>query len=444
MAINRRPSLFSWRSVESRSDLDRLRLVLETLPDEELMKRLEAKRGRGRNDYPVRAIWNSLIAGIVFQHESIESLRRELSRNGELRDVCDFDPLGGGEAVPSSDAYSRFLKNLAEELDRIEQIFDELLVQLKELLPDLGHHLAVDGKQLPTYARGREDPEQTSDPEADWGWRAYRGVSPQGQAWEKLMKWFGYKLHLIVDSVYELPLCWEVTRGSVTDTTQLLPLFEKWRRKHPAIVREARDCAADKGYDSVRNVEGLWGQYAIKPVIDIRLMQRSEEEFLVDESRADNITYDQRGQVCCYCPKTGEQREMAYQGFEAQREQLKYRCPAAAYGFECLGRRECGTGRYGDYGRSVRIALERDPRILTPLARSSYAWQRAYNRRTAIERVYARLDVNFGFERHYIRGHKKMQLRVGLALMIMLALAVGHVRAGEQEKMRSLVKRPAA
>ncbi len=57
MAINRRPSLFSWRSVESRSDLDRLRLVLETLPDEELMKRLEAKRGRGRNDYPVRAVW---------------------------------------------------------------------------------------------------------------------------------------------------------------------------------------------------------------------------------------------------------------------------------------------------------------------------------------------------------------------------------------------------
>ena len=52
--------------------------------------------------------------------------------------------------------------------------------------------------------------------------------------------------------------------------------------------------------------------------------------------------------------------------------------------------------------------------------------------------------MNFGFERHYIRGQRKMQLRVGLALMVMLALAVGHVRAGENEKMRSLVKRPAA
>ena len=46
------------------------------------MQTLEAARGRGRDDYPVRAMWNSVLAGIVFQHPSIESLRRELSRNG--------------------------------------------------------------------------------------------------------------------------------------------------------------------------------------------------------------------------------------------------------------------------------------------------------------------------------------------------------------------------
>ena len=100
MAIIPRRSLFSWKNVESKSDLDRLRLVLEVLPDEGLMVRLEQRRGRGRDDYPVRALWNSLLAGIVFQHESVESLRRELSRNGELRDLCGFDPLGGGQTVP--------------------------------------------------------------------------------------------------------------------------------------------------------------------------------------------------------------------------------------------------------------------------------------------------------------------------------------------------------
>ena len=78
------------------------------------------------------------------------------------------------------------------------------------------------------------------------------------------------------------------------------------------------------------------------------------------------------------------------------------------------------------------------------MARSSYAWSRAYKRRSAVERVNSRLDGSFQFERHYIRGHQKMQLRVGLALIVMLALAVGHIQAGEKEKMRSLVQPRAA
>lgn len=36
---------------------------------------------------PLRAIWNSVIAGIIYEHMSIESLRRELKRNRKLRQV---------------------------------------------------------------------------------------------------------------------------------------------------------------------------------------------------------------------------------------------------------------------------------------------------------------------------------------------------------------------
>ena len=72
------------------------------------MQTLEKNRNKGRNEYPIRAMWNSVLAGIVFGHESIESLRRELSRNGELRDLCGFDPFAGGGAVPPSYAYSPF------------------------------------------------------------------------------------------------------------------------------------------------------------------------------------------------------------------------------------------------------------------------------------------------------------------------------------------------
>ena len=96
MAIIPQLPLFAWDQIEALGDLDRLRLALDYLPDGPLVERLEVLRGHGRDDYPVRAIWNSVLAGVVFQHSSIESLRRELKRNGQLRYVC------GLSGVPSA------------------------------------------------------------------------------------------------------------------------------------------------------------------------------------------------------------------------------------------------------------------------------------------------------------------------------------------------------
>ena len=128
---------------------------------------------------------------------------------------------------------------------------------------------------------------------------------------------------------------------------------------------------------------------------------------------------------------------MAYGGFEKDRMALKYICPVRAYGLTCRGADQCGHAM-----KSERISLEIDRRIFTPVARSSYAWERRYEGRTAVERVNARLDVSFGFEKHFIRGQKKMEIRVGLALCVMLAMAVGRIKEKNQELMRSLVKSP--
>ena len=444
MAIIPRRSLFCWKNVKSSSDLDRLRLVLESLPDEALMVKLEAHRGKGRDDYPVRAIWNSLLAGIVFQHESVESLRRELSRNGESRDLCGFDPLGGGQTVPSSDAYSRFLKRLIREQTIIEEMFDSLIGKLKQLLPDLGQHLAVDSKEIETWARSRKDPAESSDQDADWGKKEKRGVRADGTVWEKVTKWFGYKPHLLVDSHYELPLAWKLTRASRSDTTEVIPLVEDLKLRQPDLIETAEDLSADKGYDSEKNNTWLWDECGIKPLIDIRSMWRDEKTRLLDEKKVDNVVYDEAGNIYCFCPRTGERRAMAYQGFEKDRRCLKYRCPAAAYDFKCAGRSERGSGRYSEYGRIVRIPLEKDRRVFTPKARGSYVWAAGYKRRAAVERVNSRLDDGFRFDRHYIRGKKKMRLRFGLAFVVMLAMALGHIKAGEKEKTRSLVQPRAA
>ena len=95
MGIPEQKQLFSWKDVDSLGDLERLLLVLKYIPDEKLIDSLIKKRDKGRDDYPVEATWNSVIAGFVFQHISVESLRRELRRNGELRELCGFDVLLG-------------------------------------------------------------------------------------------------------------------------------------------------------------------------------------------------------------------------------------------------------------------------------------------------------------------------------------------------------------
>ena len=117
MAMIPQKQLFSWEEIENLGDLQRLELVLKYLPDEPLMRSLESHRGRGRNDYPIRAVWNSILAGVVFQHHSIESLRRELFRNGQLRGLCGFDVSQAAAAVPPAHAYSRFLKLLLRSID---------------------------------------------------------------------------------------------------------------------------------------------------------------------------------------------------------------------------------------------------------------------------------------------------------------------------------------
>src|SRR5690606_9606543 len=131
---------------------------------------------------------------------------------------------------------------------------------------------------------------------------------------------------------------------------------------------------------------------------------------------------------------------MAYGGYEKDRASQKFRCPARHYGQSCASSETC---RIGSGSGQVRVPLSIDRRVFTPVARSSHRWKKLYAERSAVERMNGRIDQNLGFERHYIRGKKKMTLRVGLALVVTLAMALGRIEQDQTEHMRSLV-RPAA
>jgi hypothetical protein len=482
--------LFDWDAVEARSDLDRFFLVRDHLPDERLVQYLEVMRGQGRNDYPVRAMWNALLAGVVFQHPSISALIRELDRNPVLLQACGFNvlpvqrkpgvrvvsspkedkpkrqvvvhemPEPPRRAVPTDWGFSRFLANVIE-LEEALGLVSEMVVVLRErlmdALPDFGRHLGYDGKAIESHSTGRrsKDRGETSDPDAAWGMHETAGMGTDGKPWTKIKRWFGYGLHLIADTQYEIPVAMHLTPANHSEHKELRAMIHELCNQSPRLAQRCDDFSADRGLDSAETKALLWDEYRIRPLIDTRLLWREEKRqenydpgqpitrpLFAD--RVDTLVYTERGSVHCICPVTGERRDLAFQGFEADRDTLKYRCPAAAYGLECTGREVChrqGGVQPGPYGRIVRIKItDHDRRIFVPTPHGSPTWHRGYNRRTALERINNRIDHSFGFERHFIRGLAKMKARAGLAIAVMMAMALGHVREGRVGQMRSLVK----
>ena len=231
-----RSMLFSWDDVERLPELRRLEFVLDNLPDAAVVGALEARRGRGRDEYPVGAMWRALVAGMVFGHESAASLLRELGRNPPLLGLCGFDPLGrqaptrrsvertadGGAAVvhlpsprrdgvPTAWAFSRFVAGVAkleDEVGAVSGMVAALRRRLMDELPGFGRHLGYDGKAVDSHSTGRAKAAtgKPSDPDADWGKHETHGVDAKtGRSWTKVKTWFGYGLHLIADVEHEIP-----------------------------------------------------------------------------------------------------------------------------------------------------------------------------------------------------------------------------------------------
>ena len=491
MATPEQSRLLSWGDVELLPDLRRLEFVLDHLPDEGILAALGRRRGRGRNDFPVRAMWRALVAGVVLRHPTAAALLRELGRNAQLPALCGFEALPGQTAAvarvkrdrrtgrlvrdpvahpqrpsaPAEWAFSRFMANVVA-LERRDGLASALAPKLRRELPkappDCGECLGADGKAIRSHSTGRtlKGGRRASDPDADRGAHAHRGVDRRtGKPWERVASWFGRKPHLAADAKHELPVAFSVERASASERKappgDLAALFAE----EPVPADRRRFPSADRGCDQEKLKAWLWEARRIRPLLDTRETWRGDWDAPpaqpglpklrpVHPGRVDNVPHSGKGRVFCRCPATGGMRPMAFQGRDGRRAALKRLCPAVACGPQCAGRAQCrrdaGIPESG-CGRSLRIHLRKaNRRILPPTPHGATAWRREYARRSALERMNSRLDNDFGFEGRIIRGKDRMTARVGLALAVMTALALGGVRARAHDRMRSLIRPPPA
>ena len=426
MKIITQISLFDDTQNENLGDLERLRRVIEHMPDEKLIRKLEEIRGKGRNEWPVAAMWNSLLASFIFDHDSIASLIRELNRNSQLRMVCGFQPHfhtgkdGGAKLVlaPGASAYTNFINNLRKCREELREMFDCLVGYMYENLPDFGDILMVDGKAVQSFATkpSKKASGHKGERDADWCRKTYTVTTPSGEVNTKTVKWFGFRLHLIADAAYELPVAYTVTKASVSEVKETEKLLKEIKKKKPQEIQKCRYFLADRGYDSTDLIEWLETE-DIAPVIDIRNMWQGDE---TKQFRDTDLVYSFDGKVY-YVDEKGKQIELLYKGYDKSRN-------SSRYGFH---------PKYGD-SRIFRIPLETDKRIFTRVARNSKKWKRLYAMRSGIERMNGRIDRDFKFEKHTIRGLEKMEMFLTVTFLVSLALAKGKIEKGTKEGLARL------
>lgn len=375
---------------------DRLVLILDTLDLEPLLGRLDRRHGRGRRGHSLRALLYAVIAGWTYDLHSMAELRRELRRNGSLRILCG---IGSVDAVPSEDAFSRFMTRLAGEVEFLEELYRDTVARLRERAPELGQKVAVDSTAVRAWSNGNRG--EPSDTDAAWG--------KSGRNDKGIAAWcFGYKAHLAVDVDAEIPLAYTVTAANVHDGTQLRPLLDAVSAQHPVDDPFHLEVVlADSAYDSRAIYQDIWERRAL-PIIDFN--SRGWEP-------PDGFTAD--GCPLCQCGV-----EMRFLGRD--RDYIKY-----GSGKGC----GCRDGRL-----IQRFRIDDNPRLHAPLPRHTKKWQRLYDGRTAAERVNSRGKEHVRLRTLRHRGIRKARVHIGLTMLVMVTGALGMMEAGRKEWARSIVR----
>jgi hypothetical protein len=414
--------LFAWDELQSSPTLGTIRQALEAIPDAPLLAALQRRRHNGCDRYPVRVLWGVLLLSILLRHPTTEACLEELRRNAPLRLLIGIE---SEDAVPNGWNRTRFLAVLGQpdHLALLRDVFDHLVRRLGSVVPDLGCHTAGDSTGL----RGRRDRSaanrqaEVADglPQAGGGRKEYRDADGTVT---KVVEWFGYKLHLLVDARHEVVLAFDITDPTAGDNERVEALVEQAEANLPAerLGTLAYDKAADDG-----KVHEVLHDHGIKPVIEVRNCwpKDGDPEKVIGGRIPLHVVHDEAGTVYCY-DTTGPvpvRRAMSYAGHESDRGTLKYRCPAKVEGFACGSAAKCNAGR--SYGMTVRVPQEIDLRRFPAIPRATPQFERLYKGRTAVERVNDRLKVYWGLDDGNVVGARRFCAHVSAVLLVHLACA---------------------
>ena len=393
-------------SIPAQDHLGELAAVFSNLVDAALLARLQDYRPTGRPGYSLKALWRAYVASFILNLPHTNALIRRLEDEPGFRYLCGFfGPL------PHRTTFNRFIQRLSHHVDLVEACFADLTHQLKTLIPDLGAEVAIDSTTVRSHCSPNR--KRVSDPQASWTAKNSARAKKGGKEWHH-----GYKVHMVADANYGVPLAHIVTTAKRNDSPELPAVIARTEALYPWFQPSA--VIADRGYDSMANHEWLHGK-GIVPVIHIR---RKANAALYDG------IYTEQGVPTCL-----GKVPMEYVRSDPEQGHL-YRCKGCHLADSMRGGiRHCDSEVWEDPSQNIRL--------FGVVRRGSQEWKDLYVKRQAIERVFKSMKESRRLERHCIRGLRHVTLHAAMSALAFQATVLVRLWAGETDLMRWMVRKVA-
>lgn len=239
-------------------------VILDSIEVADLIEQLEFLRWTGRPGYSKRTMVGVVLTRSLYAIPTWTRTLALVKDHAGLRAAigCKDD-----RDVPSRDAMYRFNKKLRRCEGQRQDCIEAVVRALRSKNHQIGQDIAIDASDMPAYANGQRfkynkgperSPDEYSDPDASWGHRSAVSTRKGGG-------FYGYRIHMAVDTATDLPLAWRVETARTHESKMVTPLLsDLWDLGiHP------KTCALDKGYDNnaVYFDCEVWGT---DPVIPLR------------------------------------------------------------------------------------------------------------------------------------------------------------------------------
>lgn len=336
---------------------------------------------------------------------TIKSLVQRIKSDPIFKRSLGFDYF---DKTPSEATFNRFI-NLLAGTDILEKTFRRMIRSARKLGLIDAFNVAIDASKLTAYEHSvpKSRIPENNPTFPNWGGK----LDTNGN----FIKWFGWKMHTLVDTTSGIPISYIITPANIADMDVAESLIQKMMDDYDEEIHP-KYYMMDAGYDKPELYAAVHTKFQWQAIIPINWRN----------TKIPPEGMNMEGQLVC-----AMNYPYVYGGND--NGTIRLLCPHACGKCDCpMGSSWCTSAASGYIGK---VKIEDDPRFITSPFRGTPAFEKLYNQRTSAERTFGDLKDNYNLDN--IRVAKMERAKVFMDLSCIALLASRLSGAANKEKSKA-------